>query len=222
MNQFWKAVRPDGTDFYTGMVQWAPPEDHEGEWIMRRPTATEIGVYASEYLSVATVPTDCINMSWPCRLLMVEAVGDIAAPSRALPNKRAGIAFRVTGERPAHEALGPQGEYVAALIDRASRLTVEELDGLDAAWCAARYATMDAARDVARSAARDAARSAARYAAGYAAWDAAGGTAGGTAEDAAMGLVMRDLISTDHYDTLTKPWASVIGPIHPDDEPLKP
>ena len=175
---YFKAVRPDGTDFHTGTVQWAPPEGHEGEWIVRHPAATEIGDDASGYLSVATVATDCTAMSWPCRLLTVEAIGDVTIPSPSdLPSKRAGVAFRVTGELPAHEALGPQGEAAAALIDRARRLTADELDSL--------------------AAARDAA------------WDAA------------RALVVRDLITTDQYDTLTRTWREVIGPIHPDDPDMR-
>ena len=51
---------------------------------------------------------------------------------------------------------------------------------------------------------------AARYAAVAAAWDAAGA------------LAMRDLIGQHgftqaHYDLLTGPWRTVIGPVHPDD-----
>ena len=187
---YFKAVRPDGTDFHTGTVQWAPPEGHEGEWIVRHPAATEIGDDASGYLSVATVATDCTAMSWPCRLLTVEAIGDVTIPSPSdLPSKRAGVAFRVTGELPAHEALGPQGEAAAALIDRARRLTADELDSLAAA------------RDAARAAVRDAVRNAA--------WDAA------------RALVVRDLITTDQYDTLTRTWREVIGPIHPDDPDMR-
>ena len=40
------------------------------------------------------------------------------------------------------------------------------------------------------------------------------------ARDAAMALVVRDLLPQEHYDTLTRPWASVIGKVHPDDEDL--
>ena len=28
MTTYFKAVRPDGTDFCTGTVQWAPPDGH--------------------------------------------------------------------------------------------------------------------------------------------------------------------------------------------------
>ena len=45
------------------------------------------------------------------------------------------------------------------------------------------------------------------------AWDAV--------RDAAGALVVRDLIATDHYDILTRPWREVIGPIHPDDPDIR-
>ena len=230
MTTYWKAARPDGTDFHTGTVQWAPPEGHEGEWIVRHPAATEIGDDASGYLSVATVATDCTAMSWPCRLLTVEAIGDVTIPSPSdLPSKRAGVAFRVTGELPAHEALGPQGEAAAALIGRARRLTADELDSLaaawdaawDAAWAAARAAAWAAARAAAWDAAWDAAWVAVRVAAWDAAWDAARVAAWAAAWDAARALVVRDLITTDQYDTLTRTWREVIGPIHPDDPDMR-
>ena len=60
----------------------------------------------------------------------------------------------------------------------------------------------------------DAARAAARAAAGDA------------ARDAARALVVRDQVGDTftqaHYDTLTRPWATVIGPVHPDDAPVTP
>ena len=51
---------------------------------------------------------------------------------------------------------------------------------------------------------------------------AARAAAWAAARDAAVALVVRDLIgqhglTQDHYDTLTRPWRTVIGPIHPDD-----
>ena len=86
-----------------------------------------------------------------------------------------------------------------------------------AARDAARYAARDAAGDAAWDAARDAAGDAARDAAGDAARDAAGDAAWHAARDAAYALLVRDLISTEHYDTLTLPWRRTIGPLHPDD-----
>ena len=217
---YWKAVRPDGTDTHTGTVQWAPPPGHEGEWIVRHPTASSIGDDVSEYLSVATAPTDCTGMKWPCRLLEVEAVGEVTTPNLTLPHKRTGVAFRVLREAPATEALGPHGEHVAALIRSIPDITRSAAERLalawDAAWDVARYVARDAAWDAARAVAWYAAWDAARAAAWYAAWDAARAAA----RDAALALLVRDLITTEHYDTLTRPWRTAIGPIHPDDPAL--
>ena len=52
---------------------------------------------------------------------------------------------------------------------------------------------------------------AARAAAGDATWNATWNAAGDAVRDAARALTVRDLISTECYDTLTRPWASVIG-----------
>lgn len=130
-----------------------------------------------------------------------------------------------------HRALGPQSEHVAALIARAGKLTVGETEKLaaarvasqdatcaddwEAAWDTARYAARDAVRSSVRFTPWEAAspRSTARYAARCAAWDAA--------RFAVLALVVRDLISTEHYDLLTGPWAQVIGPAHPDDKESK-
>ena len=213
MTIYYKAVRPDGTDFYSGTVQWAPPEGHEGDWVVRHPTSIGIGTDASSYLSVSTVPTDCVGTAWPCRLFEVEAVGDVETVPY-FPNKVAGLAFRVVHEVDSHIALGPQGEYIAALIDRSGRLTGTQMNQLSIAGAAAESAAWDAAEsaawDAAKAAVRDAAKAAVRDAAWYTAWDAAW--------DAAEALLVRDLISTEHYDTLTRSWRTIIGPIHPDDD----
>ena len=121
------------------------------------------------------------------------------------------------------ELLGPQWQAIRDLIRRAATLTDEEAKALDAArdaargasWRAACGAAWDAAQDAAWAAARDASS---RDAARDAAWDAAWGAA----RDAAVALVVRDLIgqhgfTADHYRALTRPWASVVGPAHPDD-----
>ena len=200
MTTDYKAVRLDGTDFRTGAVQWATPGvGRTRPRTVKHPTAKQIGSTASGYLSVSTIPTDCTGMQWPCRLLTVEPVEghEVTIPNPDdMPHKRASTTWRVTGEVDAHAALGPQSAQIATLIARAATLAPDEARRLRAAW--------DAARDAARGAARDAA------------WDAARGAA----RDAAWALVARDLISTEHYDTLTAPWRTVIGPIHPDDPNL--
>ena len=234
---YFKAVRMDGTDFYTGIVRWLPPVGEplpEGGLTVRHPTARKRTTgKAAHYLSVATVPTDCTGMEWPCRLARVERTrAAVWQPDPdALPNKVGSWQWRVVEELDATLTLGPQGREVAALIERAARLTGDEVARLataevaagaaawDAAWNAAWNAARDAARYAARATAWDAAGvaagaaagAAAGVAAGDAAWNAVRATARATAWYAAVALTVRDLISTERYDTLTRPWASVIG-----------
>ena len=222
---YYKCVRPDGTDFHTGRIDYAAALA-SGEIIEHR--ATMIRDDPSTYLSVSIHPTNCTGMRWPCRLFRVEPVGRTLTAS-INDSKRACSALRVVEELPAHQALGPQGEQVAAVIERAGRLTAEEVRRLDAAWNAAWNAAQDAARDAARNAAWDAAYAArnatwnaawnaARDAAWNAAWDAARDAARDAAQDAArnaawnaLALLTRDLISQEHYDMLIGPWRDVIG-----------
>ena len=212
MTTYWKAVRPDGTDFFSGKVRWLPPAGEplpEGGLIVRHPTATtpSFGDYAADYLSVSTEPANCTGMQWPCRLALVEAV-DTAVwtpDATALPNKRAAVAWLVTAEVDAWQALGPQGREVVAIIDRVRMLTTDELRQLAAARGAARAAAWDAAWDAAWGAARDAAWGAAR--------DAARGAARAAAWDAALATLVRDLITLKQHDLLMAPWRTVIGDI---------
>jgi len=111
------------------------------------------------------------------------------------------------------DTFGPQWDHIVALVRRAAVLTADEAKRLDAAWVATWDAARDAAWDAAGAAAWDAAATAATAAA--AARDAA--------RDAAWALAMRDLIgqhafTQEYYDLITGPWATVIGPVHPDDE----
>ena len=182
MTTYWKAVRPDGTDFFSGKVRWLPPAGEplpEGGLIVRHPTATtpSFGDYAADYLSVSTEPANCTSMQWPCRLARVEAT-DAAVwtpDATALPDKRASLAWLVTAEVDAWQALGPQGREVAAIIERTRVLTADELRQ----WGAAR--------------------------------DAAWGAAWGAARDAALATLVRDLITPKQYNLLMAPWRTVIG-----------
>jgi hypothetical protein len=221
MATYYKAVRPDGTDFRTGTINYAAAME-SGE-IIRHPSKRKTRDKPSTYLSVSVEPADCTGFAWPCRLFRVKPVGRVMENLSASRNKRAVSALRVVEELPAHMAFGPNGEAVAALIERASRLTADEWSRLDAAWCAEadryvawlaaidapRYAAIDAARYPARDAAWDAACYAARAAvqsAAYATWDAARDAA----PDAAVALMMRDKITPEQFDLLYGPWASVI------------
>ena len=206
MTTYYKAVRPGGTDFRTGTVRWLPPVGDPmpgGGMVVTHPTSrkrTDGG--ADGYLSVATVATECTGMRWPCRLAVVE-------PTRAavwtpdpgtLPSKRASWQWRVVAEIDAHQALGPQGREVAAIIDRARMLTTDELRQLGAA----------------RGAARDAARDAAWGVAWAAAWAAARAAARAATRDAALAASVADLVgqhglTQEHIDTLMAPWVQVLG-----------
>ena len=190
MTRYYKATRLDGTDFRTGTVLY-----EVGKRTTHPTSKKRTKNDPSTYLSVSTVPTDCTGFRWPCRLFAVEGVGKPVKAAN-LSNKRCFLAVDVVEELPAWQAFGPQGEQVASLIDRAGRLTADEANSLYAAW--------DAARAAARAAARPAAREAARDAAWDPAWPAA--------RDAAWALIVRDLITPDQFDTLTRPWVQVINP----------
>lgn len=216
MSTYFKAVRPDGMDFRTGTIDYAAALGGDPVTL---PVVPGPRCCTSDVLHASTVPTETlIGGSWPCRLFEVTGT-----PVAEEGYKRGFFSLTVVREVAAHQALGPQGEQVAALIDRAGKLTVGEAEKLAAAWGAAwDDVASDAALFAARDAVSDAAWVAARGSARYAAWVAASWDATGyAARDAALALVARDLISTEHYTTLTKVWAQVIGPAHPDDKESK-
>ena len=153
MTPMYKAVRPDGTSFRGAKIAWAVGE------VTKHPTSTEmVPNDASTYLSASTEKADCTGFSWPCRLFEVKPVGEVL-DGLDYPHKRAALAFRVVRELDAFEALGPNGEALAAFIERCKRLTADEAQKLaaagDAAWAAARAAARDAARDAARAAQKE-------------------------------------------------------------------
>ena len=206
---YYKAVRTDGTDFYSGRVLW----DRVGEIVEHPNPGTDD---ARGYLSVSVSPADCTGMKWPCRLFEVEPVEGVPVwePTPSLPSKRAAHAWRVVRELPAYEALGPNGVEVVAFLDLLPTLTSTQWEATrgvawDAVRAAARVAAWDAAWDAALDAAGSAAgraawvavrvavRDAARDATGDAAWDAALDTTGA--------LVVRDLITREQFDVLTAP-----------------
>ena len=186
---YWKAVREDGTDFYSGTVRWAPEQgDIPAEGIaVAHPTSTAWGEDHSTHLCASTSPTDCTGFKWPCRLLEMEPVAEVHEHAGS---KVSALSWRVVRELPAMQALGPQGAAVAALIDGLRRLDAEALARLADARGAA--------------------------------WDAVWGAA----RDAAVALVVWDLITSEHRDTLTAPirtalpdlWADVTAHLPHDKE----
>lgn len=124
----------------------------------------------------------------------------------------------------------PQAAEIDQVIDRAGRVTAEEVAAWPAVW-QARFAAFEAAWDVAFDAAWHATRAAAFEAARAVAEDRAR-SAGPWAAifmavTASGALLVRDLIDENTpwdqaaYDLLTAPWRTVIGPIHPDDADLR-
>lgn len=218
MSTYFKAVRPDGTDFYTGTIDYAAALGGEP---ITLPEVPDPECCTSTVLHASTVPTETlVGGSWPCRLLEVTGT-----PVAQDGHKRGFFSLAVVREVDAHQALGPQGEQVAALIDRAGKLTVGEAEKLataratawDAPWYDTWHAACVAAQYAARAAAWDVTRATARAATWAAAWDATWAAAWDAARGAALALVARDLITKEQYSLLTGPWARVICPAHPDD-----
>ena len=225
---YWKAVRPDGTDFWTGTVRWLPKTPLKRPHTVRHPSSTcAVREDHSTSLAVSTDPTNLPGALWPMRLCRVEQVEDIIITDAY---KRQSVAWRVVEEVDPSIRFGPQGPHVAALIARAREITGDEVEKFNAARESARDAARESARDAASKAAGVAGRESAWIAASESAWVAASKAARVTASDAVWGavwdaaraLVVRDLIGQHgftqaHYDTFTRTWASVIGKVHPDD-----
>jgi hypothetical protein len=178
---YYKATQPSREAFYGGVT-------YEVGKTVEHPTSKRYsdmeGNNPSTYLSVSVEPGEAlVGGRWPCRLFEVKPVGrTVRRSDGALPHKRGCRALTVVRELPAHMALGPNGEAVAALIERCKMLTYAEATELDAARSAA-----GAARDAAWGAARDAARG------------------------AALALLVQDLITPAEFKKLYDPWRKVIG-----------
>ena len=136
MSVYYKATRPDGRDFYTGTVDYAAALASGEPLPELRGGAAFPG---GGWYHLATVPTECVGMSWPCRLFEVEPVGDMMMDN-AHPHKIGCRSVRVLREIEAHRVFGPQGEQVAALIECCRTLSAAELDRLYTAWVAAQDA----------------------------------------------------------------------------------
>ena len=226
MTTYYKAARPDGTDFRTGTLLHyvGAAIEHPAlgrpsyPWSPRRINPND----PSTYLSTSVEPAETlIGGRWPCRLFEVEPIGEVVARTDgSYPHKRGMQAYSVIRELPAHMALGPNGEAVAAIIERADRLTTRDIDVLGrhvtweddrlirAAWVIAHNAMYSAAREAAAFAALMAMRqvvvSHARLQYSIVADTMV------VVRRATTALIARDLISAEHFDTLYGPWASVI------------
>ena len=201
MTEYYKALRPDGTDFATGATK-----PRKGRWMPR--IEGELVICERGYHVSTEVAETLIGGSWPCKLAKVEI------PEGEWQQEKYKLVvptYRVVEWLPAWQALGPNGEVVAALIERAKNLTPSEIERLAAARVAAVVAAVVAAQTAAVVAARYAAVVAAQMAAWVAARYAAGVAARYAAGVAAVALVVRDLISEEHFNTLYGPWREVLG-----------
>lgn len=106
---------------------------------------------------------------------------------------------------------GPNWETVVRLIRRVTAMTQADVAAWGAADVAADVAAREAAWDAAWVAAKVAAWDAAGNAAEIAALDVAGSAAWDAAGSAACAVVVRDLITKDHYQTLTARIRAAIG-----------
>lgn len=174
---YYKATRPDGTSFHDAKTAWTVGE------------ITSIQENRSSHLCGKGIlrafdapGATLVGGSWPCRLFEVEG-----EPVAQDGHKFGFHELTVVRELAAWQALGPNGEAVAALIEQAGTITVEQAERLRAAWDAAAW-----------SAAWDVALGAALRAAWGAAWDAA------------AAVIVRDLISDEQFQILYGPWASVM------------
>ncbi len=236
---YYKAVRMDGTDFRTGSVRWLPPVPTKTSvfrgWVVAHPTSQEVVPGDHRTSLAASDDVTCLpGARWPMRLAVVAPADGYPAPVRCERGGRntwQGLAWRVLREVPAHLRFGPQGEQVASLLESLRAMTAEQAWAASAAWRpmrrSARYDTAWSAavresadaplRHDVQAAAWSSARSAVWDAAWDAAWHDAQFAARYAAWYAAAALVVRDLISRDHYDTLTMPLRKAGIVVHPDD-----
>jgi hypothetical protein len=218
MTTFYKATRPNGTSFYDSETKWQVGR------IVRHPAPDlSLGLCSAGVLHISDAPGETlIGGSWPCHLFEVEPRSQPLLHSGTDSHKYGCTEVKVVRELPAWQALGPNGEAVAALIERCKTLTYGEAKQLRAAWDSAGYAAWDSAGYAAGYAARGAAWSAARSAAWDAAWDTAWDAARFAAKSAAWyaawdatwsatwALMVKDLITPEQFDLIHGPWASVM------------
>jgi len=116
---YYKATRPDGTDFHTGTVSF-----RVGESLPVKPELDSYECCTGQVFHASDTPSETlIGCSWPCRLFKV--AGDPVAQS---DHKFGFRTFRVVREIESWRALGPNGKAVAAMIERCREVTPDHLD----------------------------------------------------------------------------------------------
>ena len=224
-----KATRLDGTDFRTGMVQWAPPPDHDGPWVVRHPGIERYkkgftsnkpdpeSYSAANYLSASVTPHALPGSDWPMRLFKVRAIGRTGRSTEYL-EKVAALEYEVVAEIDSSIRFGPQGAQVALLLAqwkdwRYPRTNMISDFARDDRVVGANQGIHPIAERVNRALANDGLTEPRRQA-----------TSGDqiayvTEVDRAVSALMaRHLIgsgiSQRDYDVMTAPWRMVYGPMH--------
>jgi hypothetical protein len=151
---FYKATRPDRTDFRTGTVLYEVGS--QLPFISKKAGVPRECCTSTVYHASDTPSETLIGGSWPARLF------EVTGKPLAQEGHKFGFAtLHVVREIEAWRVFGPNGQAVVALIGRASRLSATQLADLgaarDGAWYAAWYAARGAVGHAARHAAGDAA-----------------------------------------------------------------
>ena len=130
MTTYYKATRPDGTSFYDATTKWQVGR------IVRHPAPDlSLGLCSAGVLHISDAPGETlVGGSWPCRLFEVEPRGELVSDGS---HKHGCAVVKVVRELPAWQALGPNGEAVAAVIERCRAFTPNEIQKLAAACRAA-------------------------------------------------------------------------------------
>lgn len=218
MVTYYKAVRPNGTDFFSGKIDYAAALGGA----VKHPNALRKDEDASRYISISVSSGDCTGFRWDAvegaRLFEVAPIGRAWAPHKdSMPNKRAAVGVTVLRELPSYLLFGPQGEAVVAIINAFGKLTSGQKSTLysarDAAWWSGWSVVSDGR---AHRAGLGAAR-------GALCDRLVGWYVDSAACCAALAVLLRHTIGQDgftqaHYDALTKPWVKVTGQkAHPED-----
>jgi len=219
MVTYFKATRPNGTDFYSGTIDYAAALASGAP--VKHPTPRRGTANAGSYLSVSVGAGDCTGFSWPARLFEVKPVGAAWAPHKAdLPRKRAAVAVTVIRELPAHMLFGPQGEVIVSMLDEFAKMSSAKRTAMYNArgtnWWDAYYRVAGRGGLAGRVG-----LGAARYALGG---RLRGWGDGDAAYGAALAVLLRHTIGKKvgltqaEYEVLTAPWVSVTGHVaHPED-----
>lgn len=229
MGTFYKAVRPDGTDFFSGTVDYAGICGTDQTLPVLPPCIDPECCSADVYHASVSKADTLIGGSWPCRLFEVEG-----EPVDEEGTKRGFYTLKVLRELPAHEALGPNGVALLELFTEAEALTWEQATKAPEQWKVGqgvssgrrmRMMTIDgslhdlaedfkrgAALDIVEHHVRDLVVASLPYKTSGMLNDVtARGRTRYAARMAARALVVKDMLGADDFQMMIAPWNKVMG-----------